>query len=61
MTRSIAQDLADHLRWLDTDTQTLAFDFDRDGTVRVTSLQNLSKRVATALKLLKKTRIWETI
>lgn len=61
MSRSIAQDTADHVRWVASDAQTIAFDFDRDGSVRVTALQNLSKRVATTLKLLKKQRMWETI
>lgn len=61
MTRSVGLDLADHIRWVASDAQTISFDFDRDGTVRVTDLHNLSKRVATTLKLLRKQRMWETI
>lgn len=61
MTRSIALDLLDHVRWLANDADTLDWSMRTDGTVSVARLDDLIRRAQDTRKLLKKHRMWETI
>lgn len=61
MSRSIGQDLHDHVRWLDTFTQTMHFDLDRDGSVSISRVKALKQMVDSTLKLARKVNAWETL
>lgn len=61
MTPSLAKNLADHVRWLDSDAHSLFHEFNNEGTISVVRLDNLIKMAQNTKKALKSQRLWETL
>lgn len=61
MSRSLALDLLDHVRWLAIDADTLDWSMRTEGTVSVARLDDLIRRAQDTRKLLKKHRLWESL
>lgn len=59
MNRSPGLDLADHVRWLDSDAHSLWHEFNNHGTVALSQLDNIIRMAQNTKKCLRKQQSWK--
>lgn len=59
MSRSPGADLADHVRWLDSDAHSLTYVLQEEGSISIQRMENFIKMAKNTLKCLRRQRMWE--